>query len=135
MWFREESKECRDINLQDHVMRMKRCQRSQENNHEKLYHEILVIPKQNNKIKINSEEFTTIEELDAKIFEHIEKTSDGKLMCNICKRKMKFRSHAKEHVEIHFDGLSFPCQQCSFVCRSRHSLRDHTTRAHKNNRF
>ena len=95
----------------------------------------LVIPNPSNKIIINSEEFTTIEELDAKILEHIEKTADGKWMCNICERKMRTRAYVKEHFETHIVGLSFPCQQCSFVCRSRHSLRDHTTRAHKNNRF
>ena len=107
-------------------------ERVQENILENLDdHETLVIPDQSNKIIINSEEFTNIEDLDAKTSEHIEKTSDGKWMCNIChKNNMRFRSHAKEHVEIHFDGLSFPCQQCSFVSRSRHSLKVHI-RAHK----
>ena len=80
---------------------------------------------QNNKIIIHSEEFTNIGELDARIMEYVEKTVDGKWMCNICKRKMKSRGHAKEHVETHIDGLSFPCQQCSFVAKSRHSFRDH----------
>ena len=94
-------------------------------------HETLVIPNQSNKIIINSEDFINIEELDAKILEHIEKTVNGNWMCNICEKNMRFKSHAKEHVEIHFDGLSFPCQQCSFVCRSRHALRIHTIRTHK----
>ena len=106
-------------------------QRVQEEVLEKIQHETLVIPNQSNKIIINSEEFTNIEELDAKILEHIEKTVNGNWMCNICEKNMRFKSHAKEHVEIHFDGLSFQCQQCNFVCRSRHALRIHTTLNHK----
>ena len=42
--------------------------------------------------------------------EHVEKTADGKWMCNICERKMRTRAYVKEHVETHIVGLSFPCQ-------------------------
>ena len=91
--------------------------------------ESFVSHNQNNKIIVHTEVFTDIEELDAKIMEHVEKTVDGKWMCNICERKMKARAHVKEHIETHIDGLSFPCQQCSFVARSRHSFRDHIRRS------
>merc|ERR1712133_72028 len=64
------------------------------------------IPNDNSKIIVNSDDFADIEKLDAKINEHIVKTEDGKYMCNICEKIMKYRHHVKEHVEIHFDGLS-----------------------------
>ena len=86
---------------------------------------------QNTKIIVNSEQFSDLEELDAKIMEHIEKTTNGKWMCNICEKIMAYRAHVKEHVEIHFDGLSFQCQHCTTVLRSRDSLRHHIRKRHK----
>ena len=37
----------------------------------------------------------------------------------------KKKSHIKEHVESHIEGLSFPCQSCGKKCRSRQALRFH----------
>ena len=91
-------------------------------------HEKLITTKLKKKIVINSEEVENIEELDAKIIEHMEKTVDGKWMCNICEKKMRHKVHVKEHVETHIEGLTFPCQQCSSVASSRHSLRSHIRR-------
>ena len=45
-------------------------------------------------------------------------------------KSMRVRD-VKEHVEIHFDGLSFPCQACDAKLRSRNILRNHMSRFHK----
>ena len=87
--------------------------------------------KEENKIAINSEEYPCIEELDAKILEHIEKDVGGRWICKICAKSLRFKTHAKEHVEIHFDGLQFPCLDCGTLSRSRRGLRDHISSKHK----
>ena len=68
------------------------------------------------KIVIKSEGFSNVDELDAKILEHIEK--DGsRWKCNICDKILGNKTHAKEHVEIHFDGLTFQCSECDAIVR------------------
>ena len=85
----------------------------------------------NMKVEVISDKFANIDELDAKILEHIER--DGcRWKCNICDKILRVKAHAKEHVEIHFDGLSFPCSNCNAILRSRTSLRLHR-RKHKLN--
>jgi len=83
-----------------------------------------VISQNNTKIVIHSEEFSNIEELDAKILEHIEKNGSQR-KCTICNKILRDNSHAKEHVETHFDGLTFYCQDCGAGLSSRSSLRCH----------
>ena len=76
-------------------------------------------------IKISSEEFRTVEELDEKIKENLSRGVSGKWQCNICNKESRDISHAKEHVEVHFEGLSFPCQNCERTFRSRCAFRKH----------
>ena len=75
---------------------------------------------------VSSDHFNSIDELDLKIEENIE-IHGKQWMCKICHRICRFKSHAKEHAEIHFDGLSFPCQSCDKSFRSRLSFRKHMT--------
>ena len=92
-----------------------------------------IVPQnQNSKVVINSGEFTNIEELDAKILEHVEREG-SKWKCNICNKVMRCQSYIKEHIEIHFDGLAFPCPDCGAIQRSRSSLRCHILRKHRLN--
>ena len=84
------------------------------------------------KIIIDSAEYGSIEELDAKIMEHVEKDDNGKWKCTICeKTKFKCQRDAREHLEIHFDGLSFPCPDCDAKPKSRKGLRLHIARNHR----
>ena len=97
----------------------------------------LIIPEnkkfdtQKSKILIDSTEYDSIEELDAKILEYMEKDDDGKWKCIICQQKAKHKKDVKEHVEVHFDGLSFPCSDCDANPRSRRQLRTHIWRNHR----
>ena len=75
-------------------------------------------------ISIQSLQFENIEELDLKIEEMMERQSDGKYLCLTC-GKLARKVHLKEHVEIHIDGLSFPCQFCDKSFRLRNTFRRH----------
>ena len=69
---------------------------------------------------------SNIAEVDAKIMEYIVKNQDGSYACDLCgKNSGKKKDHAKNHVETHMEGLSFPCQSCDKTFRSRESLRIH----------
>ena len=73
-----------------------------------------------------------IEELDYNLEETFVKQLDGKYQCNPCGRISSYISHAKEHAEVHVDGLSFPCKFCDKSFRSRQTFRMHNHRMHKN---
>ena len=79
------------------------------------------------KIKIDTEVFSTIEELNSQILQHLVKTEDGH-KCDICNYTRKDVSHVKEHIESHFKGLSFSCEFCGNNFNSRTSIRSHAKR-------
>ena len=84
------------------------------------------------KIVISSGELQTIDELDEKILEHLERDVGKKWKCTICNKVLREKTAAKEHVEIHFEGLQFPCPEgCDVVARSRSSLRLHISKKHR----
>ena len=71
-----------------------------------------------------------MEDLDQKIEESFSKDSNGFFACHYCEKSSKNRGHLKEHVESHFEGLSFLCTFCDTILRSRVSLRLHNKRQH-----
>ena len=77
-----------------------------------------------------SEKFETIEQLDKKIEECYERKAYNHFLCLICGHISKVSSHVKQHIETHFEGLSFPCEYCERVLNTRHNLRSHTRRHH-----
>ena len=70
----------------------------------------------------------SIEDLDKRIEEIIERQPDGKYICLPCGKLLRCRAIAVEHAEIHIDGLSFLCQHCNKTFRSRASFRLHVTK-------
>ena len=54
--------------------------------------------------------------------------------CTVCGKSTKgnnARSHMRGHIEIHMEGLSYPCNQCDKICRSSNSLVTHISRKHR----
>ena len=81
-------------------------------------------------ISVKSSDIQSLEELDQKVEESYSKDSVGLYACNYCAKSFKQRVHIKEHVEIHFEELSFPCTFCDTILRSRTALRFHNKRKH-----
>ena len=83
-------------------------------------------------ITIQSSEIHSLEELDQKVEESYSKDTNGFFSCHHCSRSFRQRNTVKEHVEIHFDNLSFPCSLCDKIIRTRNALRVHKMRHHSN---
>ena len=81
-------------------------------------------------IAFQSSDIQSLEELDQMVEESYTKVAPGCYTCKHCDKSFKYSSHIKEHVEIHFEGLSFPCTLCDTIVRSRLSLRLHNRRKH-----
>ena len=81
-------------------------------------------------ISVQSSDFQSLEELDQKVEESYSRDSTGLYACHHCSKSFKHKGHIKEHVEIHFEGLSFPCTLCDAVLRSRNTLRGHKKNCH-----
>ena len=78
-------------------------------------------------ILFQSEQFENVEELDKKMDEMMKREGDQIFRCLTCGKISRNRSHMREHIEIHFEGLNFPCQVCDKPFSSRASLRNHHT--------
>merc|ERR1712243_397167 len=74
--------------------------------------------------------FSDIAELDKTIDENIFRDEDGFFRCSKCPKVNKNRTHLREHIEGHIEGLSFPCKNCDKILRTRHSLRTHNSKVH-----
>ena len=72
---------------------------------------------------------TDMAEVDEKIQQLMEKR-DGRHHCKACVYTSQNKGHIREHVELHIEGLSYPCQFCDKTFRSRNSHRVHITRRH-----
>ena len=72
----------------------------------------------------------SIEELDNKVEESYSRDNDGSYLCLYCQKTFRNSGHIREHVEVHFDGLSFNCNYCENTFRSRNNLRRHVKKHH-----
>ena len=68
-------------------------------------------------ISFNSSDIQSLDELDQKVEESYTKVAPGCWTCNHCDKSFIKGAHAREHVEIHFEGLSFPCTFCDTILR------------------
>ena len=58
----------------------------------------------------------------------IEKQYRGTLIvyvCKVCEKESRSSNHAKEHAEIHMEGLKFTCQLCGKDFKTSNALRCH----------
>ena len=68
----------------------------------------------------------------AKVVDDLIITEGNLTVCKSCGKTSKWRHQMRQHVEIHIEGLSFPCPQCDHTFRSRNILKCHNQRFHKN---
>ena len=63
----------------------------------------------------------SMEEHEAKLESLMERHTDGDNMwkCTFCGQKRNKRSDMVRHIETHMDGLSYPCNQCGKISRSK----------------
>ena len=83
--------------------------------------------KKENTILFQAEQFENIEELEKKMDQMMKSEGAKKFQCLTCGKISSKRSHMREHIEIHFEGLNFPCHICDKPFTSRASLRNHHT--------
>merc|ERR1712126_527838 len=75
-----------------------------------------------------------IDKINDKIEEYITWDDQGIYNCTYCgKIGDKYKSHIKNHIETHLEGLSFPCKLCDKTFRSRNYLAQHNSRIHRPN--
>ena len=82
-------------------------------------------------MKVQIGPYDDINELDGIIDSMIERNNMGMLLCTVCPHSAKARGHMREHVETHIEGLSFNCNFCDKIVKTRHVLRDHVRKVHK----
>ena len=70
-------------------------------------------------------------ELDRLVLQGFSKNSANLYQCNHCPKSFTTTSHAKDHVECHIEGLSFPCKYCGKSFKTRHQRRSHESHERK----
>ena len=79
-----------------------------------------------------SEGNVTTQEINEKTDEYLIRGEDGLYSCGLCgKAGDNSKRNMRNHVETHLEGLSFPCQNCQKVFRSRNSLNVHKSMFHR----
>ena len=69
--------------------------------------------------------------LNEKLEEYFTLEITGMYTCNVCPKVAKHKSHMKEHVETHVDGLKFQCKLCDKSYKQGSTLRSHIAKFHK----
>ena len=72
----------------------------------------------------------TPEEVEDKMKSLLQKRDDV-WICLVCNHTSTKKDNIKKHVEIHFDGLSYPCNLCNKEFRLKNSLNGHKSTIHK----
>ena len=60
---------------------------------------------------------------------------NGAWKCKVCGKISKSQSTAKDHGEIHIEGLTYPCIECNKSYHTSPSLRQHLKIKHKEKRY
>ena len=85
-------------------------------------------------IAISSNREDVLAEVEKKINENIIKNEDRSLTCRLCgvtKSNKNRTAEMKRHIEVHIEGISYPCQLCNKSFRSSTSLIMHKSRNHR----
>ena len=100
--------------------------KEEENSMTKFSHEAYPLQNQNSDAKMFSSGKKEVYKYD----EYFTSCESG-WKCNTCGKIASLKKNMKQHVELHMDGLSFPCQHCNQSFRSRNLLKHHKTMIHK----
>ena len=76
---------------------------------------------------------SNIGEIDSQMKTMMERINDGEYnwKCTVCGKRTKGSpTQMKRHVEVHIEGLSYPCTQCGKVSTTRNGLNTHITVYH-----
>ena len=87
-------------------------------------------PKPKRALALLSNDSLDIEEHKKKLSEQIKTNEDGSVSCKICGKtsppnQRNMKQNMRNHVEIHFEGLSYPCQSCDKTFRQERNLYTH----------
>ena len=55
----------------------------------------------------------------------VKNQDENKWQCSFCGKKCNAYANMRTHVEMHIDGLSFPCSNCSLSFPTRNTLYNH----------
>ena len=74
-----------------------------------------------------------MENIKAQIISMMERVVDGekKWKCTICGKSSKDKQDVARHVEIHIEGISYPCNQCGTISSSSNSHKTHVSNKHR----
>ena len=77
------------------------------------------------------------QKIDQKVAEYLLRGEDGSYSCGVCgkagnkdRKAWNQKQIISNHIESHMEGLSFCCQICGKIFRSRPSIRGHKTKYH-----
>ena len=79
---------------------------------------------------------TSMEDIKPKLDSMMERVEgvDNIWKCTVCGKETKgvrAKILLRPHIETHMEGLSYPCNQCGIVSRSRNALHVHISRNHR----
>ena len=91
-------------------------------------------PSDTNKVFVSAN--ISVEDLKEKLDSLMERVNDGvnSWKCTLCGKinKEPTKQNMRTHIETrHIEGLSFPCSQCDFVCKSNNAFYKHISRHHR----
>ena len=75
-------------------------------------------------------------DLDSVVLSKMSKNEEGVWQCNECYRTSKQKANIMEHIEAaHVHSSGFNCDICYKVFKTKHSLRTHKNKKHKECRY
>ena len=72
-------------------------------------------------------------EINQQLSEYVIRGEDGLYSCGYCDKYKNIKNfyNMRKHVEIHIEGLSFPCQSCAQTFKTRNMLAKHKHLQHR----
>lgn len=93
-------------------------------------HNASFLEQESTAVAVLGEEGMSMEDHKQMINDKVTRNSDGSVSCNVCAKqfcgsKANSMFMAKRHVEVHLDGVHYPCPSCGKAYRTKSSLSYH----------